>query len=330
MAAPQSDRGSAISLAAFLLLCLLWSLDSLRSDLFPQFAASHVPPLLRETVALSLLTFVAALFTLVRSKPWPRGKQLGLAAAIGLGLFAAPAVLLSLADPFVSGATRVAIFSLVPLIAVVLEPYLVGESNDPSATNPKLADIARPAKGGLLGALVAIAGTLLVFPVHLAGSSEAIASSFAVLIAAASVAVTNCAAVRHVRSLHAQSIAPTMAVAAAAAALTLAIAGAFSRQAMPPSTALLRQLALAAAIDLPGLLLLFWLMRRMSAARMTTRFQLAPLITIVIALAIEPAAVGLRGFLGLLLIAAGAGWLLFAPGQEPESGSSPLRLYRGS
>jgi hypothetical protein len=153
-----------------------------------------------------------------------------------------------------------------------------------------------------------------------------IASALAVLIAAASVAVTNCAAVRHVRSLHAQSIGPTIAIAAATAAFTLAIASSFSRQVAQSSTALLQQLALAAAIDLPGLLLLFWLMRRMSAARMTTRFQLAPLFTIIIALAIEPASVGLRGFSGLLLIAAGAGWLLFAPGQEPEAGSSTLRL----
>jgi hypothetical protein len=30
---------------------------------------------------------------------------------------------------------------------------------------------------------------------------------------------------------------------------------------------------------------------------------------------------GLRGWIGLLLIVAGAGWLVFAPAQEPDVGS---------
>ena len=33
-----------------------------------------------------------------------------------------------------------------------------------------------------------------------------------------------------------------------------------------------------AAVELPALVLLFWLMRRMSAVRMTTRFVVTPLI----------------------------------------------------
>jgi hypothetical protein len=114
------------------------------------------------------------------------------------------------------------------------------------------------------------------------------------------------------------------AIAGATAAVVLAIACAFTENAPSPPAALLPELAHAAAVDLPGLLLLFWLMRRISAARMMTRFVLAPLFTILIALVLAPAQIGLRGATGLLLIAAGAAWLVFAPAEEPNTGSLSL------
>ena len=71
-------------------------------------------------------------------------------------------------------------------------------------------------------------------------------------------------------------------------------------------------------IDLPALFLLFWLMRRLSASRMTARFLLAPLFAILAGMALEPASPPVRGWLGMVFLAGGAGWLLFAPPERTE------------
>ena len=81
-------------------------------------------------------------------------------------------------------------------------------------------------------------------------------------------------------------------------------------------------------VTLPGLLLLFWLMPRITAVRMTTRFVLAPLFAILIGMAIDRPAVGPRIWLGLLLVAAGAASLLFAPDDHSSANSSTLNLDR--
>ncbi|MGC1463814.1 MAG: hypothetical protein WA802_16545 [Terracidiphilus sp.] len=310
-------------MAGLLLLCLLWSVDSLRSDLFPHFAPTRVPLLESEAVGLILLALATGIFAVSRRAQWPRGIQLWTAAAVGLGLFALPAVLLSLAKSWIPGGTRVAIFSLAPLFAVVLEPHL---NVDPKIVNFATVDsrIAQPPTAGLLAALAAIAGTLCVFPLQLPASIEAFAATGAVIAAAASIAVANCVAVQQARALQPKSIAPMAAIAGTAAAVVQAIACAFTESATLQPAALLPELGHAVAVDLPGLLLLFWLMCRISAARMMTRFLLAPLFTILIALVLEPAQIGLRGATGLLLIAAGAAWLVFAPADEPNTGSLSL------
>jgi drug/metabolite transporter (DMT)-like permease len=82
------------------------------------------------------------------------------------------------------------------------------------------------------------------------------------------------------------------------------------------------------AVQLPSLLLLFWLMRRTSATAMATRYVLAPLIAILVDMGIAPPIVGARTWLGLLLIAGGAGALLLAPPAPPDDDSPPLSLYR--
>jgi drug/metabolite transporter (DMT)-like permease len=317
-----------MAVAGLLLLCLLWSLDSLAPDLFPHPAASPVPQLESEAISFALLAVAAGLFAVVRAAGWPRGRQLWAWVAIGLGMFAAPAVLVSLSNAGVSETTRVALFSLVPVFAVVLEPHL-GAGVLPADSLP--GAIAQPARGGLMAALAAVAGTLCVFPLQSPGSIAAGAAMGALVLAAACVAAANCAAVRLARARQSASIASMAAIAGAAAAAALAAASALTERSAWRWDGLLTgpvkaSLGRAALLELPGLLLLFWLMRRMAAARMTTRFVLAPLVTILIAMALEQPAVELRTWAGLLLVAAGAGWLLLAPAQEPDAHSSPLSL----
>jgi drug/metabolite transporter (DMT)-like permease len=265
-----------------------------------------------EAASYLLLAIVTGMFAWARAAQWPRGRQLWASAAVGLGLFAVPAVLVSFSNTRVSATTRVAVFSLVPVFAVVLEPHLS-------------ADTRQRGMSGLLGALAAVAGTLCIFPLQLPGSVGAAVALAALVFAAACAAVANCVVVRQARACQARTIAPLAAIAGAAAAVGLAIASVFTERAAFRWDALPPELGRAAA-ELPGLLLLFWLMRRMTAARMTTRFVLAPLLAVLIGIALEQPSIELRVWVGLLLVAAGAAWLLFAPEEEPDADSASLRL----
>jgi drug/metabolite transporter (DMT)-like permease len=75
-------------------------------------------------------------------------------------------------------------------------------------------------------------------------------------------------------------------------------------------------------------LLLFWLMPRLSASRMATRYLLAPLFAILLGAVllqslheIQP-----QTWLGLALMAAGAVWLMLASPDEQNAPASQLDL----
>lgn len=297
-----------------LLLCCLWSFASVRADLLPVLSPNPMPHMERQVTPFVLLAMTATLFALVRRAPWPGRRQAWAGALVGAGLFVVPSLLLRFAEGWVSALAQVALFSLIPVFAVVLEPHL-GRGG-----------AGMQSRGGLAAALVAVTGMLCVFPVEIPQSAQAGFAFCAVVLAAACVAAANCAAVRLARAMPGRSTAPLAALAGAAAAAGLAVTSAFTEQPVWSWSALESELVWSAAIELPGLLLLFWLMRRLSAARMTTRFVLAPLLTSLIGLALLRPSLELRAAIGLLLAAAGAGWMIFAPEAEGESGASPLNL----
>ena len=176
----------------------------------------------------------------------------------------------------------------------------------------------------LMAALAAVVGTLCIFPLNLPGSIQAGAAFLGLILAAVLVAAANCAAVR--LTSQSQSLAPFIAIACATAAAVLAPAN----QILSPQPWQVAGLspAMLFAVQLPSLLLLFWLMRRTRATAMATRYVLAPLIAILVDMGIARPIVGARTWLGLLLIAGGAGALLLAPPAPPDDDSPPLSLYR--
>jgi len=301
--------------AALPALCLLWSLGSLRSDLLPGvFARTEgVPALERMALPYALFAVGAAAVAMMRRLRWPRGRALRDAVLVGLGLFAAPGLVAVPAGSWVPELTRVALYSLTPVFAVILEPYLGAGENG--------------VRGGLAAAMVAVAGTLLLFPVELPGSFVAACSFAAVVAAVACVAASNCLGVRVAREREC-GVAAMAAVAAGTAAVALAGAGAIVERSAWTAHGLGPVFVWAALVDVPALGLLFWLMRRMSAARMTTRFVVAPLLTNLIGLAILQPSVSMRDGSGLVLIACGAGWLL-AGKDKPDAESEILRIGEG-
>jgi drug/metabolite transporter (DMT)-like permease len=291
------------SVLAMLLLSLLLALGSIRSDLFPNSAANSVPPMEREAVPFMLLALAAGMLAVSCRAKWPRGRQVWTLVTISLGLFVAPALLIAISEAWVSAFTRVIIFSLTPVFAVVFEPHI--------------SSLALPhSRSGLLAALVAVGGALCLFPVDLPASIEATGAFAAILGAVVCLAFANCQAVRFASDLPNADVAPAAAIACVSAAIGLVATSAVTQGLVLPRAMTGFDLAWLALVTLPGLLLLFWLMRRMSAVSMTTRFVLAPWLAVLAGIAIDRPALTARMVLGLILMAAGAGWLLLAP-QDP-------------
>ncbi|HVC48488.1 MAG TPA: hypothetical protein VND90_14710 [Terracidiphilus sp.] len=314
----RTSRKSFTPAVALLVLSLLWAAGSLRADLLPNPAPADLPPLERAAIPLALLALAAVLIALVRRAPWPRGSQLLLALSVALGLFVAPAWLVQLTQNSVPSLTRVALFSLVPVFAVVLEPHLSLRS-EPDA--PRIAF-------GLAASLAAVLGALLLFPLDLPGSLTAAAAQCALVLAAFLIAASNCLAVRAARALPPGSLASFAALAGAFAAAALLLSSLIvspSRFRIPaPASTLLWPLQ----VDLPALALLFWLFRRLTAVRMTTRFLFAPLFATLISALILAPHISLRDACGLLLLAVSGAWLLFASNEPSNADASPLRLSR--
>ncbi len=308
--------GATATLAGFFLLCFLLAVGAMRSDLFPDLSSSSVPQMEREAVPFALFALAAFFVSLLRHAPRPPARQLRTAVLIGLGLFVVPALLVYLASDSISSLTRVALISLVPVFAVVLEPHIARSDGK-----------TIPGKSVLLGALAAVLGTLCVFPLAIPDSLQAGAAFAAVISSAACVAAANCYAVRVASESPARALLPIAATAGATAAVGLIIAAALTGGVILQPHALKSELGWSAIVSVPGLFLLFWLMARMTATRMTTRFVLAPLIAILFSSALDHPKIELRIYLGLLLSAGGAGWILFASDESADT-ASPLSLHR--
>ena len=303
-------KSKAAPISALLLLCLLWASSSLRSELLPG-SASPTSPLRSQAMLLAVFAIVASAATLVRKAQWPSGRTLGLSVLAGIGLFVVPAVLIAVAKESIDDSTRLALFSLVPIFAVVLNPHLGSASSVRQ-------------RGSLAAGLVAVTGTLLVFPLEL---PQTVAAAFAfagILAATASVAAANCVAVRIASEPPPPSMSSFAAIVTGSGALVVGALSALIERNSPSATLFDPWLAL----DLLALALLFWLMRGMTAIRMTTRFLIAPLLANLIGLAFLRPGVQVRGWLGLALIAVGSGWLLLAPEDELERTGSSLSIHQ--
>jgi drug/metabolite transporter (DMT)-like permease len=298
MKSRQSDRPRLLPTLGLLLLSALWAIGWLRTDLFPHSGLEIMSTAQGHAALFSIFAALAAFVALVRHVQFPRGRHAWACAGIGVGLFVLPAGVVACTQNWISELDQVVVFSLTPVFAIVLEPHLKD-------------DAPRRGKNALAGALAAMAGILCLFPVNLPGSFRAVVAWCSLLATVIVFAVTNCLAVRLAREFPECSSLPTAALAGAASALCFAAGATFAPRSEWRWSELPNQLLWATLIDLPALLLLFWLMRRLSASTMAARFLLAPLFATLAAIALEPASLPARVLLGLALMVAGAGWIVF-------------------
>lgn len=145
------------------------------------------------------------------------------------------------------------------------------------------------------------------------------------ILATACVAAANCKAVAAAKEFSGYSTTIHAAIVGATATIALAAASATMERQVWKWDALGPELRWSTLIEVPGLFLLFWLMRRISAARMTTRYVLAPLFAILAGAGLMRADLVPRTWLGLLLMVGGAVYLLVAPEAEAKLEGLSLR-----
>ena len=292
---------------------------TLRADLMPNLLPNLLPALDRECLALGLFSAIAGLASLSpssRASALPRGGSLLSAFLFGLGFFVLPTVLSEASVGWISPITRAALFTLTPFFALIFDPYLKQESGRQNS-------LALPA------AILSAAGTMLALPISVPASLPAVLSYGAIGLAAASIGAAACLAVSAfpLRDTHQATpgLAPFATVATATACFGVGVI-AFLRE--PHSwhvDALFSSLGWEAAVELPALLLLFWLIRRTTAPRMATRFTLTLLFPIVIGAPLLGSHLSFRDWLGVAMMATGTGYLLFAREQEAEAPGLSLR-----
>ena len=296
-----ATRRQWLPIGGLLLLSLLWAVGWVRADLEPAGNARRsFTPLWSEAALLGVFAGLSTAAAVIRRGRWPGWLGLGTAVLVGIGLFAFPTVVVTLAAGWIDDTTRVALFSLTPLFAVVFEPYL-GAGVD-------------QARGSFPAAMVAIAGTLLVFPVDLPHSYASAFAFVGLVVAPASVAAANCIAVRELKHGDCSAL-WFAAVAAGLAACPIAVIASLSHQ--PAGTGV--PAGIWALGDLLALALLFWMMTEMSAVQMTTRFVIAPLMANLISLVLLGPHVQPQSWIGLFLIASGSAWLVFGPNDAQRS-----------
>ena len=295
-------------MAGFLLLCLLWASDSLQSDLVPGQAGKWMPVFERQALEFALLAAVAGIFSVVRKAPVPAARRIIEWVLTSLSLFVVPSLLVHFSRAWIGELTRVALFSLVPVFAVVVDPY-VGRGKTMLSGS------------GMVAALAAVAGTCLVFQVDVPHSISSGAAWCAVIVAAVCIAVANSRAV--LLANDEVSLMSTIAIASGTACAGFGLASALTEHPLWSGSGF--GLAWTALMSFAALLL-FWLMKRMTAVSMTTRFVVAPLFANLAGLAMLRPTLRGRAVAGLLLIAAGAGWLLLARDDAQTSVNMPQTL----
>lgn len=305
-------RTARVPLAAFLLLCLLGALGPLRNELAPSASPSAFPPWLLPAWPYLLAALLAATYALLRRLARLPTSRVYAAVCIGLGLFVVPTVVLLVVQSWIDPFTQVILLALTPVFTIVLEPHIA-----PSFAQPRHA---------LVASIGAASGLLLIFPFQLPGTTAAAAAWLVVLLTVCIVAAAYCRAVQLASQLSQKSSTPLAAIACAVSAGAFVLTGIVVQTLHLPLAALRAGFLWSALVDTPGLLLLFWLLPRLSASRLTTRFILSPFFSSLVALCLLRPTVTARDVAGLLFAGAGSAWLLLASASGPHASSSTLGL----
>ena len=218
----------------------------------------------------------------------------------GMCLFALPSAVLQIAAGKVPAYTSAAVFCAVPLMTV-LASMAIGDGEGSRS------------RGLMVPSMIGLAGALLLFPVQTPGSLRRWLFLGLVVVAGIVVAI---ASVWVHRLMQGIGVAVTAAAIGLGSAAVLGANGASAGWPHLEAGMIAGELLRCAVFDLPLVWLLVWLTREVEPARLSARFLLVPLLTVLEGYALDSGPVEARTIAAVVLLCAGGVMLLVR--DEPE------------
>ncbi len=260
-------------------LCLWASLGWLAGDLLPVGMSSLAGAGLR-----LLLLGLGGAAVYLKERRWVGWRRVGEVAGVGLALVGGPALLLNLARGRASASLGLLLFALVPVGIVIVEGAME-----------------------LLGwGLAGVAGVLLLLPVALPENGRGLAG---IGLQAGAAGLTAAGLFGMRRLGPAIGLAGAVGAIGLGSGLVLLVFG-IGGGAGWRWDALGAEVVRAVLVDLPEVVLLVWLARQVSPLRVSARYLMSPLLTVMEGWFVVREGIGLRMVLGIALLAGGAFGLL--------------------
>jgi hypothetical protein len=258
----------------------------------------ELPALELQGIRYGLIGVVA--FLLARGRVRFRGVGLRVAAA-GVGFFGMPMVVGEWARVAVPEITRSALFAMVPVVVVMVVAA---------------GDEERGVRRFLVPALVGLGGLLLLLPLQFSGSVRGRLMQAAVCVA---VALVGLSSVWLYRLLPGWTLAEALAVVCLSNAVFLLACSVVRGELVWQWSELASVVSLSSLVDLVEVVLLVWLLREMMPVRFASRYLVIPLLTLLEGYGLMRPGLTVRVISGVVLLAVGAGMLLFFQVGEEET-----------
>jgi hypothetical protein len=281
---------SRSSWIAFVVLCVL----SATSWVIPHGA--ELPVFEQQAIRYAVLGVIALLLGGGRGWSWSEGLQLGV---MSVGFFGVPLAVGEWARESVSEISRSALFAMVPVVVVMA----IAAGDD-----------ERGVRRFLVPALAGLGGLLLLLPI---GFSGTLLGRLMLGAVCAAVVLVGLSSVWLYWLLRGWTLAAAVAVVCLSNAVFLLVCSAVRGE--------LVWSGLASVVSLPSLVdvvevgLIVWLLQEMPPVRFAARCLVIPLLTILESYILARPGVTVRLACGTVLLAAGAGMLLFLNSGDEET-----------
>jgi drug/metabolite transporter (DMT)-like permease len=282
-------------------LCIL----SGTSWAIPAEMLGELPPLEQQGILFGVMGLIALLFAARRLLSRSIGLQSARLAGAGVGFFGVPAVIVEYARGSVPAMNRSALFAMVPVVVVL--GVAAGEWTEREERGARLF---------LVPALAGLGGLLLLLPLEFSSSARGWMMLAVVCVA---VVVVGLASVLLYRLLRGFAWADAVAVVGLVNAAFLLAWSAVHEEIVWRGSAFVSATSLASFVDVVEVLLILWLLREMPPIRFASRYLMIPLVTVLESYVVMRPAFTIRMGFGTVLLAVGAGVLLFGKSGEEET-----------
>jgi hypothetical protein len=285
---------------AFAMLCILAGTSWAIPD-----GANPFPPLEQQGILFGVIGLIALLFS--GRRLWSRIVDLRRArlAAAAVIFFGIPIVASEYARGSASAITRSALFAMVPVVVVLAV-----------AAGDAAGGEERGARRFLVPALIGLGGLLLLLPLEFSGS---VRGRVLLALVCAVVVFVGLASVWMYRLLQKFSFAEAVAIVGVANAIFLLGWSAVCGDAVWRLRELVSVAQVSSLADMVEVMLIVWLLREMPPVRFVARYLLIPLLTVLESYVLMRPEWTVRMISGTVLLAVGAGTLLFWKVGEEET-----------